>query len=53
MGGCHMGIGIVIGHGGHGSQVRYLMLMPPWKNKEGKVVNFAMAYSQNLKVINE
>jgi len=49
----HDGLAVVIGHGGHGSSTRYLMLLPPWQNKEGEVIRFAEAQSYDLKVINE
>lgn len=45
---CHLGLAIVIGQDCHGSHTRYLMLQPPWRNKEGEVLHFAEASSHEL-----
>ena len=48
---CHLGLATVIGQDGHGGCVRYLVLQPPWQNKEGTVVMFAEASSYELEVL--
>ncbi len=48
---CHLGLAIVIGQDKHGSHTRYLMLQPPWRNKEGEVLHFAEASSHELVVV--
>jgi hypothetical protein len=49
--GTHYGMATVIGHGGHGDPTRYVVLQPPWQNKEGDMVRFAETVSHVLKVV--
>lgn len=47
----HLGTALVLGSAGHGSYTRYVMLQPPWVNKEGDRVVFAEAQSRDLEVL--
>lgn len=47
----HTNLAVVIGHDSYGSNKRILLLSPPWRNKEGEVLHFAEAYSNDLEVV--
>ena len=49
--GTHYGMATVIGHGGHGDATRYVVLQPPWQDREGNIVRFAETHAHNLKVV--
>lgn len=51
MGGVHLGTALVLGQAGYGSHIRYVMLQPPWENREGHKVMFAEVQSCDLKVV--
>lgn len=51
MGGVHLGTALVLGQAGYGHHIRYVMLQPPWVNREGHKVMFAEVQSRDLKVI--
>lgn len=49
----YRGLALVLGSAGHGELTRYVMLLPPWKNREGDVIIFAEASSNQLKVVGD
>lgn len=51
MSGVHLGTALVLGMPEYGSHVRYVLLQPPWVNKEGHRVMFAEAGITDLEVV--
>lgn len=47
----HFGLATVIGQDGYGGMWRYLVLHPPWRDREGRCIMFAEAPSRDLEVV--
>jgi hypothetical protein len=48
---CYDGLAAVLAQPVHGGYVRYLMLLPPWRDLEGNMLQFVEASSYELEIV--